>query len=246
MSIRASHNGALGNRLLDAMPELARERLRPALEFVALDSNQTIHEPGETAEHVFFPLQGLISMVAMMEDGTSVEIGMIGKEGMFPVSAILGDDRPSQRAMVQLPGNGLRMPSRLLQQEALTDAALQLLLLRYVQLTLSTAAQTAACNRLHVLEERCARWLLSAHDRAESNIFPMTHDFLSMMLGVRRPGVTIAVQSFRDSGMISYNHGTMSILDRNGLEAASCECYRIIQDESKRLVGSPLAMVAAL
>jgi CRP-like cAMP-binding protein len=149
---------------------------------------------------------------------------------------VLGDDKPSQRAMVQLAGATLRMPSSVLQAEVEANATVRALLLRYVQATLTTAAQAAACNRLHALERRFARWLLSVHDRAEGDTFPMTHDFLAMMLGVRRPGVTVAAQSLRDGGLIAYNHGTMTIVDRDGLEAASCDCYQFIQDELKRLV----------
>ncbi len=234
----ASNNNAFGNRLLDAAAPDVAERLRPHLESVALHANQAIHEPGATVEHAFFPTRGLISLVATMRDGASVEVGMIGKEGMFSVSAILGDDEPSQRAMVQLAGSALRMPARVLRQEAQASAPLQALLLRYAQVTLTTATQTAACNRLHLLEQRCARWLLSAHDRAEENTFRMTHEFLAMMLGVRRPGVTIAVQSLQASGMMTYNHGTMTILDRTSMEAAACECYPFVQNEFARLLGS--------
>ena len=228
----------VGNRLLDALAPDAVERLRPHLETIALAANETIQEPGETAEHVWFPTHGMISMVAMMNDGESVEIGMIGREGMFSVSAILGDNTPSQRAMVQLAGGALRITSEALRQEAKANAPLQARLLRYVQATLSTAAQSAACNRLHLLEQRFARWLLSAHDRAEGDTFPMTHEFLAMMLGVRRPGVTVAAQSLQSSGLISYNHGTMTILDRKGLEAVTCECYRFVQAEFDRLLGA--------
>ena len=173
-----------GNRLLDALPPDIRERLR--LGTVALNPNRTIHEPGASAEHVFFPTAGLISMIA---------------------------------------------------REAQAHPALLGLLLRYSQVILTTAAQTAACNRLHLLEQRFARWLLSAHDRAETDTFPMTQEFSAMMLGVRRPGVTIAAQAFEADGMIAYNHGTMTIVDRAGLETASCDCYPFIQSEFKRLLG---------
>jgi CRP-like cAMP-binding protein len=219
------------------MPSDVRHQIRPHLEQIALAANQTVHEPGETTEYVFFPTRGLISMVAMLDDGESVEVGMIGKEGVFGVSTLLGDDRPMQRAMVQLPGSALRLSSRLFQREVQANAALQALSLRYVQVTLTTAVQAAACNRLHKLEQRCARWLLAAHDRAEADTFPLTHEFLAMMLGVRRPGVTIAAQSLQADGVITYNHGTMTIVDRAGLEAASCECYRFVQDEFTRLLG---------
>lgn len=164
---------------------------------------------------------------------------MVGKEGMFSVSTVLGDSTPSQRAMVQLAGSGLRVPSSLLNETVEANAKMRALLLRYVQATLTTAAQAAACNRLHPLEQRFARWLLSVHDRADADTFSMTHDFLAMMLGVRRPGVTVAAQSMRDDGLITYNHGTMTIVDREGLEAASCDCYQFIQDEHKRLLADP-------
>ena len=231
-------NVPFGNRLLDAMPSIARDRFRPHLETVSLDANQRIHEPGEEVEHAIFPTRGLISLVAMMRDGASVEVGMIGREGMYGVSGILGDDHPTQRAMVQLPGAAFRMPSILLKRAVRSDAALQGLLLRYAQLTLSTAAQSAACNRLHLLEQRCARWILSAHDRAGEDTFAMTHEFLAMMLGVRRPGVTVAAQGLQAGGLITYNHGTMTVVDRAGLEAASCECYGQVQAEFHRLLGA--------
>jgi CRP-like cAMP-binding protein len=222
--------------LLDALPRTVGERLR--LERVALNANQTIHEPGLLAEYVFFPTSGLISMVAAVGNGLSVEIGMVGKEGMFNVASMLGDDRPSHGAMVQLPGSALRTTSDALRREAQANSALHRLLLRYGQTVLTTAAQTAACNRLHRLEQRFARWLLSAHDRAMADIFPMTQEFLAMMLGVRRPGVTLAAQVFQADGLITYNHGTMTILDRGGLETASCDCYPFIQHEFKRLLGA--------
>ena len=230
-----SHNVISGNRLLDALPRDISERL--PLETVALNPNQTIHEAGASAEHVFFPTSGLISMIASVPNGLSVEIGMIGKEGMFNVASILGDDRPAHAAMVQLPGSALRMTAAALRREAQTHPALLGLLLRYSQMILTTAAQTAACNRLHLLEQRFARWLLSAHDRAETDSFPMTQEFLAMMLGVRRPGVTIAAQAFEADGLIAYNHGTMTIVDRAGLETATCDCYPFIQSEFKRLLG---------
>jgi CRP-like cAMP-binding protein len=235
MPPRSLRNIIFGNHLLDALPNDVCERL--SLETVALNPSQIVHEGGTLAEHVFFPTSGLISMTARVGNGLSVEVGMVGKEGMFNVASILGDDRPSHPAMVQLPGSALRMTSAVLRREAQVHPALLALLLRYSQVILTTAAQTAACNRLHRLEQRCARWLLSAHDRAGVDTFPMTQEFLAMMLGVRRPGVTIAAQAFEADGLITYNHGTMTIVDRLGLEAASCPCYCFIQDEFARLLG---------
>lgn len=225
-----------GNRLLDALPAAALDRLRPHLETIPLPRAQAIHEPGDLVEHSVFPTSGLISMVAMTGDGQWVETGMVGKEGMFSVATVLGDDTPSQRAMVQLAGSGLRMSAAVLHEEAEANPKVRALLLRYVQATLTTAAQAAACNRLHLLERRFARWLLSVHDRAEGDTFPMTHDFLAMMLGVRRPGVTVAAQTLREDGLITYTHGIVTIIDRPGLEAASCDCYGFIREELKRLL----------
>jgi CRP-like cAMP-binding protein len=193
-----------GNHLLDALPAERLERLQPHFEPVAL----TIGEPLHAVEHVYFPTAGMISVVATMQDGDSVEIGMVGREGMHSVAAILSEDTPFQTAMVQLPGRALRLETRLLRQEMQVEAALQKLLLRYTQAVLNAVAQSAACNRLHLLEQRCARWLLACHDRTEVDRFPMTHEFLAMMLGVRRPGVTLAARALQESALITYNRGT--------------------------------------
>jgi CRP-like cAMP-binding protein len=214
-------------------------RLQPHLSGCDLTFGLDIHEPGETVNYVYFPLRGLISIVAAMEDGTAVEIHMVGREGMFSLSTILDDDRPFQRAMVQLPGRALRMSPRLFQREMTDNLGMRRLLHRYAQAVITSVAQSAACNRLHLLELRCARWLLLAHDRADGDTFPVTHDFISMMLGVRRPGVTIAAQALQADGLISYNHGTLTVVDREGLEARACECYRAIKGEFARLMSAP-------
>jgi CRP-like cAMP-binding protein len=238
MPPRSKRNSTTGNRFLDAMPHDIRERVRKSLRAVALDASQTIHEPGRAIEHVYFPTSGFISMLA--KDGPTaiaIEIGMIGKEGMFSASAMLGDGRPSYGAMVQLAGRALRMKADTLRREAQANAALRAMLLRYGQVHLITVAQNSACNRLHLLEQRFARWLLSAHDRAEGDSFAMTHELLAMMLGVRRPGVTLAAQTLQADGLISYTHGAISVVDRKGLEARSCYCYAFVQSEFARLMG---------
>jgi CRP-like cAMP-binding protein len=229
--MQRSSDTKTGNQLLDSLPPESLERLRTHLEPIEL----VVADAVDPSEYVCFPVTGMISVVATMQDGDSIEIGMIGREGMYSVSAILSDDSPFQNAMVQLPGHALRLRTRLLRQEMQADEALQKRLLRYIQATLNAVAQSAACNRLHLLEQRCARWLLACHDRAESDRFPMTHEFLAMMLGVRRPGVTLALNSIREKALITYNHGTMTVIDREGLEAVSCECHRVIRDEFARL-----------
>ncbi len=233
----SSNGQKTGNRLLDALSPRTLAALQPHFETVPLETNQVLQQPGAKADYVFFPTSGVISIIVMTSDGAAVETAMAGKEGMFSISVILGDDHPSQTAIVQLAGNAIQIRSNPMKQAVAEDAELRRLLLRYAQAIMSTAAQAAACNRLHQLEQRCARWLLSARDRAESDTFHITHEFLATMLGVRRPGVTVAVQNFRDSGLIAYSHGTMTILNRAGLEKASCECYQVIQDEFRRLLG---------
>ncbi len=221
-----------GNRLLDAMPPENLESLRPHLE----PTDLVLAEAVPPGEHVYFPLAGLISVVATMADGTAVEVGMSGREGMYSISAILSEDAPFQAAMVQLPGHALRLKARLLRQEMDAEKAVRTLMLHYSLAFVSAVAQSAACNRLHLLEQRCARWLLACRDRAEGDTFPMTHEFLAMMLGVRRPGVTLAAQALQEHGLITYNHGTMTVLDRQGLERATCECYGTIEREFARLM----------
>jgi CRP-like cAMP-binding protein len=225
-----------GNRLLNALSPATLERLRPQLEACELGAGQEIHMPGERADYVYFPINGVISTVASMSDGASVEVGVVGSEGMFGVSVILGDDTPVLRAMVQIPGRGLRMKAHWLRKEMQKDAAMRALLLRYAMATLTAVAQSAACNRLHMLEQRCARWLLTAHDCVGKDEFRLTHEFLAMMLGVRRAGVTIAAQSLQGAGLIAYAHGTMSVHDRPGLEAVACECYQVVRNEFDRLM----------
>jgi CRP-like cAMP-binding protein len=220
-----------GNYLLDALPPRSLGLLWPHLESVALVINDTVR----TVEHVYFPIAGLISMVVTMADGAVVEIGMVGREGMYSVSAILSENTPLQKAMVQLPGRALQMKKHLLREGMQADCVLQRLLLRYADATLNAVVQSAACNRLHLLEQRCARWLLACRDRADADKFAITHQFLAMMLGVRRPGVTVVARSLQKHGLISYYHGTMTVIDRVALEAAACECYRVIRDEFDRL-----------
>jgi CRP-like cAMP-binding protein len=224
-------NTGTGNCLLDALAPESLERLRPYLEPVEL----VLGERLRPVKHVYFPSAGLISIARTMHDGAAVEVGIMGRGGMYGIAAILSDDAPFHTARVQLPGRALRLRTPSLRRAMHADGALQKLLLRYVQATLSAFAQTAACNRLHALEQRCARWLLAYHDRAEGDKFPMTHGFLAMMLGVRQPGAAVAARALEENALISYQHGSIAVLDREGLEGAACECYRVIQDEFDRV-----------
>ena len=224
-----------GNRLLDAMPHQSLERLRPLLEPVELVLGEPVPQDG----HVYFPLEGMISVVATMENGAAIEIGIVGREGVYSVSAILGDDTPFQNAMVQLPGRALRLKADLLRQEMRAEDGLQMLLLRYAQATMSAVAQSAACNRLHLLEQRCARWLLSSHDRADGDKFPLTQEFLAEMMGVRRTSVSLVANTLQQAGLIKYRRGHIRVLDVEGLQDSACECYATVKNHADRLLKAP-------
>lgn len=229
-------DGKFGNRLLDALPADVRNALRPHLHVQQWRLRDSICEPGQRIAHAIFPIDALISIIAVMVDGGAVEIGMVGREGMYHVGLVLGDERPSQRAIVQAAGTGLVIEAAELRRLLKKCPVFERLLLRYAQNMLNMAAQSAACNRLHPLEERCARWLLMAHDRARTDEIHFTHDLLAVMLGVRRAGVTVAAQALQADGLIDYRRGTISILNRKGLEAAACECYAFIAADYVRLV----------
>jgi CRP-like cAMP-binding protein len=227
------------NHLLDLIPPAVFDRLRPHLTAEALSLNQTLQARGKPVKSVFFPTSGMISIVAMMRDGATVEVGMVGREGMLGVQAVLDDDISINEAMVLIPGNPLRLPADVLRREAQASPELRSVLLRYVQAVLNAATQSAACNRAHLLEQRLARWLLTARDRAGADRLPLTHEFIAMMLGVRRAGVTVAAQSLQTAGLIQYAHGRITIVDREGLEIAACECYEVTKREYARLLGTP-------
>jgi CRP-like cAMP-binding protein len=227
-----------GNRLLDLLPPSQLDRLRPHLTAEALVLDQTLQERGKRVETVVFPISGMISIVAMMRDGAAVEVGLVGREGMLGVPAVLGDEVSLNEAMVQIPGSALRMPAAVLEREAQASPPLRAILLRYVQAYLNSATQSAACNRAHLLEQRLARWLLTARDRTGSDRLPLTHELIAMMLGVRRAGVTVAAQSLQSAGFIHYAHGRITIADREGLAVAACECYEVTRREYARLLGA--------
>ena len=226
-----------GNRLLDLLPSAQLNRLRPHLTAQVVSHNQTVQERGKPVEFVLFPTSGTVSIVVMMSDGAAVEVGIVGREGMVDVQAVLGDDISLNEAIVQIPGNALRMPTDILRQEAEANPQLRAILLRYVQAFLNSATQSAACNRAHLLEQRLARWLLTARDRACTDRLPLTHEFIATMLGVRRVGVTVAAISLQSAGLIRYARGRITITDREGLEAAACECYEVMRREYTRLLG---------
>lgn len=225
------------NRLLAALPPDVLARLQPRLEPVELALRQILQEPGKPIATIYFPESGWISMMAYMEDGDAAEVGLVGREGFVGLPVLLGGDSDDLEAMVQAPGTALRMDAAAFREELDRLPAFRTLLLRYALVHLGQVARTAACNGRHQIDQRLARWLLMAHDRAEGDEYPMTHEFLSMMLGVRRAGVTVAAGTLSKAGIIRYERGRIQVTDRPGLENASCECYGITRRAFDTLLG---------
>ena|SRR5271166_2633045 len=225
------------NLLLAAIPSEELERLAPHFQRVPLVFKETLFEAGARIEFIYFPLNGAISTIASTENGSSVGVGIVGKEGATDVAVVLGDDISSHGGVVQAAGSSLKLSAVALEEELRRDGGLRFVLLRYSRFALAQAIQSAACNRLHSLEQRCARWLLGTRDRVGADTFPMTHEFLAYMLGVRRAGVTVAAQAFQHAGRVRYARGRLTILDADGLEADACECHRVLRNELARLLG---------
>lgn len=226
------------NRLLAALPDSEYGRLVPHLKLVSLSLEQVIYKAGEPITHVYFPHRSVISLVTTVEDGSTVEVGVVSNEGMVGIPVILGGNTTTTTAIVQIADSATRIDADILRSEFNKGGYLQGLLLRYVQAIYTELAQGCACNRLHTLEERLARWLLTVNDRLQLENFPLTQEFIAQMLGVRRSGVTVAASTFSRAGMISYKRGKISIVNREDLEATSCECYQVIQNEFTRLLNS--------
>jgi CRP-like cAMP-binding protein len=227
---------SISNRLLRALTAEDLDLLRPHLEAVPLPHKQTLSKPDTPIDDVYFLEEGMVSLVQPLENGAMIEVGMIGNEGFAGVPVLLGADRSPLEAMVQIPGSALRMPASVFREEVDRRPTLSKVLLRYVQALHTQVSLTAACNGRHTLPERLARWLLTARDRATSDRMPLSHEFLSMMLGVRRAGVTVALGTLKAAALIRNTHGQVTVVDRPGLEAASCECYRTVRNEFARLL----------
>ncbi len=225
------------NRLLAALPADEYAALHPHLEVLYLVPGAPIYEPGEAMRHVYFPLTGITSVVAMMAEGGMVEVGTIGREGLVGLPIFHGTDRSPLKTIAQVPGHHARLPVAAFRAAASQGTALHDVLHHFAQAYYVLTAQCGACNRLHPVEGRCARWLLLTHDRAGADTFQLTHEFLGYMLGARRPSVTVAAGMLQRAGLITYHRGVVTILDRPGLEAATCECYGTIRDEFARLLG---------
>jgi CRP-like cAMP-binding protein len=211
--------------------------LRPLLEVVELPFDQTIHAAGGPIDAAFFVETGMVSLIVTLEDGEQSEVGICGPEGMIGLPLAFGDSHSLTDARVQMEGTALRIDAAALRAALERSLPLRRLLLHYALAFHAQVTLTAGCNARHPIELRLARWLLIAHDRAGADDFPMTHELISNMLGVRRPGVTVAAGILQRAGLVHYARGRMRITDRSGLEAASCECYQIGRHEYTRLLG---------
>ena len=225
------------NRLLQALPEGDLRRMLAACETVELAFADVLYTPRERLSHVYFPIKSFISLIMPVDDSASLEVGLIGNEGMFGVPLVLGVDVSPVRAVVQGAGPALRMDAASFCRELGRSQGLQREIDRYVFVQLSQLAQTAACTRFHLVEARLARWLLMTQDRAHANTFHITQEFLAFMLGVRRVGVTKAASALQKRSLIQYSRGDITVLDRRGLKAAACGCYKADRESYDRILG---------
>lgn len=224
------------NHLLDALPGADFERIAAHLELMHMKLGDVLYESGAPLRHVYFPTTCIISLLYVMEDGASAEIAIVGNEGILGISLFMGGDTTPSRAMVQSAGYAYRLKADLLKTEFGRFGPSMHLLLRYTQALITQMAQTAVCNRHHSVDQQLCRWLLLSLDRLQSNELSMTQELIANMLGVRREGVTEAAGKLQEAGLISYRRGTITVLDRPGLEARACECYQVVKTEFDRLL----------
>ncbi|MEA5595527.1 Crp/Fnr family transcriptional regulator [Rivularia sp. UHCC 0363] len=229
-------DGVIVNQLLAALPPEDYQHIAPHLENIYLMAGEVLCEPGETMREVYFPNLSMISLVSIMENGSTTEISLVGREGMVGLPVFLGGSSTISRAIVQMDGTAMKLNANILRKEFDRGGELQRLLLLYTQALFTQASQNAACNRQHNIEERLARWLLTAQDCIIKDELHLTQEFISHMLGTRRSGVTVAAGTLQQAGMIRYTRGRISILNRVALKATACECYDAIKNEYNRLL----------
>lgn len=234
------------NYLLAALPADVYARLLPNLELVALPLGKVLYESGDTLRHVYFPVDCIVSLLYVMEDGASAEISVVGKEGIIGIALFMGGDSTPSRAIIQSGGYAYRLLAQKFKDEFNRHSEMLMLLLRYTQSLITQMAQTAVCNRHHSIDEQLCRWLLLSLDRLPTNRLTMTQELIANMLGVRREGVTESAGKLQKLGVIEYSRGQITVLDRAQLEALSCECYAVVKKETDRLMPCPLTPAASL
>lgn len=224
------------NRLLAALPGEVYARLAPHLQPISFALGDIVYESSEQMAHLYFPTTCIVSLLYSMSNGATAEMGLVGNDGVVGIALFMGGNTVPNRAVIQVAGDALRVPAPVLQQEFKLGGACQIALLRYTQALITQISQTAVCNRLHLVEQRLCRWLLLCHDRLPSDKIRLTQEYIANMLGVRREGVTNAAGHLQAAGLIRYVRGEITILDRQGLEKASCECYQVVKTEFDRLL----------
>lgn len=237
MSSRKAEKGELsprtleGNVILKGLDESVASLIGKNATLVHLTLREKIYEPEEPIQDVYFPIDSVLSVVTLMNDGSQIEVGTVGREGMSAFPLIMGASSTANNCYCQVPGTAVKVTADFFQDLSAQNVGLRQLLDRYLQAYVNMLGQLAACNRLHTVYERCARWLLLTHDRVDLTDIPLTQEYLAMMLGTNRSGVTIAVATLRQAGFIRYNHGKIAVLDRHGLEDAACECYEVARKQ---------------
>ncbi|MDI1240288.1 MAG: Crp/Fnr family transcriptional regulator [bacterium] len=236
MPLDAKQNTGRENFLLAALPDVEFERVQTHLELTSLKLGRVLYESGDRLDYVYFPTTAIISLLYVMENGATAEIGVVGNDGILGIALFMGGDTTPNRAVIQSAGEAFRMKAKDLLDEFTLGGVFHNLLLRYTQALITQISQTAVCNRLHSVEQQLGRWLLLSHDRLNTDTLVMTHDLISNMLGVRREGVTMAARKLAERKLIKNVRGSITILDRQGLEQAACECYQVVNNEYNRLL----------
>ena len=238
-SMETSPDTPRQNHLLGALPAAEWDRLRPKMDMRPMPLGHVLYESGDTMRHVYFPTTSIISLLYVMEDGSSAEIAIVGNEGIVGISLFMGGETTPSRAIVQSAGSAFRLEGKRLKTEFSRHGQMLHVLLRYTQSLITQMAQTAVCNRHHSVNQQLCRWLLLSLDRLQSNELKMTQELIANMLGVRREGVTAAAGELQKAGVIRYSRGRITVLDRAKLEQLSCECYSVVKRESDRLLNPP-------
>lgn len=240
---KAKTNEPQGNRLLGALEPASRKRIDPHLQPVTFKLGAVVCEAGGLLKHAYFPQGSVLSLLTVLENGSAIETANIGREGAFGLFAAMYSRVSFNRCLVQLEGAMVRCPIAILQSEFRNSEHVRNLFVSYSETLLSQVQQTVACNSMHTTEERMCRWLLMMHDRAQGKALPYTHEFLSHMLGANRKSVTLAAQAMQAAGLISYRRGKITVIDRPGLEKASCECYAIVKERFDAFLKPPATAV---
>lgn len=233
--MRKSEDRAAVNHLLAAFPGPILPRITPHLEPITLRRGMIVHEPRRATEYVYFPDRGLVSLVKAMRDGRTVEVGAIGIDGMTGIDSLLGLEPSTFETIVQIEGYGRRVKITTLRAQLEKSRDLSALMLRYMSYRVNQLAQTAACNRLHTLRQRCCRWLLVAADNVQAPTFALTHEFLALLMGVNRPAVSLAIGALQRRGLIRNRRAVITVVNRQSLEEESCECYESLKRDSERI-----------